>query len=264
MSKIYEYVKNNKVKLSSNEEKIKQYMLENFDKCNKTSEIAKEIYIAPSGVSRFLKKIKYKNIKHYNKDKKLEEEGIEKILEDIYLEKKKILKETFEMNSIKEIIDFSIVLSQAKIIYLYGLGYSRIEAQNIQLRLSRIGYKIILIKSRHDFIIKGGSHLINSSVFLFLSQTGETKEIIDILDFIKDNNIQTLTITNNRNSTISKFSKKTLLVPKIYSGYKIESIFSEVATALIFDLIYMVILYEDYSNSYKNYQKSIEFLNKIK
>lgn len=261
---LYSYIEHNVEGLSKNELRVREYLLNNYHKEFKTTQISNDLFISASTVSRYLKKINYKSIYQLNADKKLDNEDYSKVFERILQMKTELLSKTAEINSVKAVKEFTDILTKVKTIYIYGLGYSSMEGRNLQLRLSRIGYRVILLYNRHDMMMLSSSKEMKNSVCLFISQTGETEELIQTSIFLKEYDVKKLLLTNNPHSTLAKECDHQLLVPKIYSGYLMEIIFSEVTISLLLDFIYAIILLDNYDDSIKVYNKTKLFLKKNK
>ncbi len=259
---LYKYIEANDLNLSKNESRIRQYLLENYDTDFSTKKISQDLYMSPSTVSRYLKKIRYESIYKLNADKILDDQNYQELFANIVATKQELLERTIGLNSIDQIREFAYEIDKAKTIYIYGMGYSSLEGKNLQLRLSRIGYRVILLYNRHDMMMLSSSKEMKDSVCLFISQTGETRELIQIANFLKNYKVEKLLITNNRKSSLAKMCDQILIVPKIESGYKIEIIFSEITVNLLLDLIYAVLLMENYEKSIELYMKTCKFLKK--
>lgn len=258
---LYLYIKENAMNLSKNETLIREYILSHYGQTLSTKIISEALFIALSSVNRYLKKIKYQSIYQFNHDYKKDGNNYRNTFKEIIKFKHQLLDETFACNSDEEIVNFAKIITKARTIYIYGLGYSAYEGRNLQLRLSRIGYHAVLLNNRHDIIMQSSSKEMKDSVCIFISQTGETKELLDICQILSPYNTKRVLITNNVQSKLAKQCDKVLQVPKIYSGYLIETVFSEVCVNLLFDLLYSVILIDNYEEQIVLYNKTKFFLN---
>lgn len=256
---LYLYIKENTMNLSKNEILIRKYILNHYGEALSTKIISEALFIAPSSVNRYLKKIKYQSIYQFNHDYKMEGNNYCETFKEIVKFKHHLLDETFACNKEEDIVNFAKVIVQARTIYIYGLGYSAYEGRNLQLRLSRIGYHAVLLNNRHDIIMQSTSKEMKDSVCIFISQTGETKELLDICQILNPYNTKRVLITNDTHSQLASQCDQVLEVPKIYSGYLLETIFSEVCVNLLFDLLYSVVLLDNYEEQLVLYNKTKQF-----
>lgn len=95
------------------------------------------------------------------------------------------------------------ILENASIIYVYGVGASNLVAQNIAHKWSRIGKTCISISDSHQLIAAMSSRK-DDAVFFGISNSGETYEVVRLLERARENGCQTL--------GLSRFGKNSLAV----------------------------------------------------
>jgi arabinose-5-phosphate isomerase len=120
------------------------------------------------------------------------------------------------MNLAKQIqLDFEdlcskILATKGKLI-LMGIGKSGHIAQKISATLSSTGTSSFFIHPTEA--AHGDLGMINKDdSILILSNSGETKEIIEILPALKRSTLNIFTLTNNKKSTIAKAGKISLVI----------------------------------------------------
>ena len=104
----------------------------------------------------------------------------------------------------------SILHTKGKLI-LMGIGKSGHIAQKISATLSSTGTSSFFIHPTEAAHGDLGMISKNDSI-LILSNSGETKEIIDIMPSLKRATSNIFTLTNNNNSTIAKAGKINLTI----------------------------------------------------
>lgn len=256
MEKIKKYLQSYDFNLSKNEKLVKNYLIKSNEQQISSKKLSKKLFISQSTVSRYLKKIRYKSLKEFNADLIIQNQDLTTNFDDIVNTKISLIKATNQISQQEKFIKIAKQISNARLIYIYGVGYSEIAGRNLQLRLSRIGFNVILLNNRHDIILQSAAKQMNDVVCLFISQTGETHELIEICLFIQKYNVKSYVITNNEHSPMAKMVDEFLLVPKIYIGYKIETIFSEVTVSVILDQLYYTIIDSNYNQCITNYRQT--------
>lgn len=104
----------------------------------------------------------------------------------------------------KEIIEeASQAIEDAEIIYLYGIGSSYLVAQNISQKWSRIGKTCILMPDTHSLISSMTSD-DKKKLFIGISNSGETSEVVQLMKVAKKNGLETMSITQFGRNTLSK------------------------------------------------------------
>lgn len=104
----------------------------------------------------------------------------------------------------KEIIEEAIrAIEQAEIIYIFGIGSSYLVAQNIAQKWNRIGKTCIVIPDTHNLV----STMVTAnkkSLFIGVSNSGETTEVLQLMKIASKNELETLSITQFGKNSISE------------------------------------------------------------
>jgi len=106
----------------------------------------------------------------------------------------------------KNFINAVELLSQTKSrVIVTGMGKSGLVGRKIAATLSSCGTPAIFIhpaEAGHGDL----GMIIKGDVLLAISYSGETQEIVDLLDFVKRTGIKLVSITGNKNSKLAKYS----------------------------------------------------------
>lgn len=101
---------------------------------------------------------------------------------------------------IEQIVD---VLVEASVIYVYGIGASYLVAENIAQKWSRVGKTVVCVPDTHVLV----SILVSApkkAVFIAISNSGETKEVLKLADTAKKYEITTIGFTQFGNNSLLK------------------------------------------------------------
>lgn len=94
-----------------------------------------------------------------------------------------------------QVIDLSVdLMKEAPVIYVFGVGSSYLVAENIAQKWNRIG-KVCLCFSDMHILISSLASADKRSIFLGISHSGETKEVLSIIDIAHDLGIKTIAMT---------------------------------------------------------------------
>lgn len=130
-------------------------------------------------------------------------EPVSSIMDKMYWNSSLAMKETVSMleeDALNEAVD---LIRDASVIYTFGIGASSLGAENISHKWSRIGKTSIHIKDAHLLL----AALVASekdAVFIGISNSGETHEVIKLADLAKKNGHKTISITRFGNNSLSK------------------------------------------------------------
>lgn len=261
------FIKNYGNQTGSNDRLIKEYLLANWDSDEKILEISKNAYVSPASISRYIKKMRLATYKNFLRQKKLSRKSFageidyEVAFKDIVKLKQNILDETVSLVDKESLIASCSEISSAECVYMVGMGYSRIHAEAMCMRLNRIGKKAIIIENLQELPFVNEQKNLENCVCISVSQTGSTSSVNKICNFFKSNNVPIIGICSIVNSPMGELCEYVLETPKIKSGMYLEAIYSEVTVGAILDFIYTHILFSDYEKSLKNYNITVDSIN---
>ena len=114
----------------------------------------------------------------------------------------------------------ALIKCKSKVI-ICGVGKSGIIASKISATLSSVGTPSFSI-SASDCSHGDLGRITRNDILILISNSGNTSELNNIIDYAKKNKILLIGIMSNRNSTLYKSSKIKLLIPEVIeSGYGI-------------------------------------------
>lgn len=186
--------------LSATEKSIADYFLQNTEIENfAAASLAKELHVSEASLSRFAKKLGYKGYREFVFGYRKEEQGngntgsIAGVL-DYYEETFRMISKITDQAAIERVAK---ILAEKKRIYLYGLGSSGIAAEEMELRLLRIGVDAKCMRDFHQMVMNE-RQLNENSCVIGLSLSGKTKEIIKSLKEAQKRGAATILITANQ------------------------------------------------------------------
>lgn len=104
----------------------------------------------------------------------------------------------------EEIMEKAITaIENAEVIYIFGIGSSGLVAQNIAQKWSRIGKTCIVIPDTH-YLVTTMATTNKKSLFIGVSNSGKTSELVQLMKVARRNNIKTMSITQFGKNPISK------------------------------------------------------------
>ncbi len=159
-----------------------------------------------------------------------------------------VIKETaMELN--EEIIDQTITsIRNSEVIYVYGLGASWLIAEDIMQKWSRLGKVVIAYQDSHIYAsILSASP--KKSIFFCISNSGETPEILQLVDVAKENDCQTIGLSRFGNNALSQkvdLSLHHVRAPEAqYRSAATSSIFAQLLTIDVIFYAYVSKYYDD-------------------
>ncbi|WP_353949072.1 MurR/RpiR family transcriptional regulator [Sporolactobacillus sp. Y61] len=206
--------------LSRSEKKIGAYVLEHpADAVNhSTNELAQMIGVSPATIVRFCRSIGLSGFSQLKvrlyaesmgvMDQSLytdiePEEQTGEIAEKLAFRFQQSIAQTKELMDSPSMNSFSDLIDQKRVIYVYGLGASRVVAEDLAHKFSRIG-KAVMSYSDHHLL---ASALINADpdcMLVAISNSGETDEVIKMVRIARQNGLYTVGISHNGTNQLSE------------------------------------------------------------
>lgn len=197
-------IKKYKNKLNDTENLIIDYILKNKSEvCNLTvKQFSQKLFLVPNSIMRFCKKLNYTGFSEMKILLK-EEINTKPSLQNSNLEKD--IFNTINLIDI-DIIEKTVqILKKSKNIIIYGKGQNTLICEIFYKELKIILNNVIFFNQRHEIINKINNLSQNDTIF-FISQTGETPEIIEIVKMAKQQKCKIITLTNITQNNLQSMS----------------------------------------------------------
>ncbi|AYG00784.1 MurR/RpiR family transcriptional regulator [Lactococcus allomyrinae] len=266
--------------LSPNEAKVGEYILKFPEEIItlSTQDIAKNSQVSPATVVRFVKSIGLDGVPHLKQQLSIWQANAQS--ETDFQE----LRPNEEIDSIKSKLKARInhmtelvnehlsndalkitaqLIEEAQLIFVFGIGASYLVAQDLAQKFNRIGKTAMCEDNTHTTAVI----LMNNKqkkLFFAVSDRGESKEVLEMVELAKNQKITTVAITGKENSSLARSADYPLIS---ISGENFE--FRQAATVSMMAQIYLVdILFYTYvSNNFERSRdsilKSLKAINKI-
>lgn len=253
--------------LPQSERKIAQFILDNPSSTigMTANNLAKESGTSPASVIRFCKSIgipsftelkirlsaeidspSYTSYSDITPDEPINEIK-NKLLGNAY----QSMKETLNILSVSDIEKFVEAIDDSDIIYVFGLGASYLVAENIAQKWNRIGKTCVCIADPH-LLISILSSSTKNSVFIGISNSGETKEVLSLVKVAQMNDVKTISLTQFGSNSLS--SKVDISIQTVKS--KEAELRSAATSSLLSQFMAVDVLFYSYVS--KNYDANIE------
>lgn len=265
MNIFQKFIKNYGQMKTANDKQIKEFILSNWDNNYKIVELSKNAFVSNASISRYIKKMRLHSYKDFMRQKKFsrqylgEEKEYGQVYKSIVDKKKLLLDETLANIDMDLLIKAGELVTTSETVYIVGMGYSRVQAEAMCMRLNRIGKKAIYIDSMQELPFVEEKLSDTRSVCIAISQTGDTSSVNNLCKHFNEVNVKTISIICECKSELATVSDIALCVPKIYSGMYLETVYSEVTVNAVLDFLYSHNLFENYEASIENYNQSTKY-----
>lgn len=250
-SKIHNYYS----QLTVSEKKIADYLVNNPEIAVKfnINELAEAIGCAPSSITKFVKKLKYRSFS----DMRFElmrtvdsdsAEGFSEItnwsvsldsLSQHYVNGiTRTFEETLEINDFDNFTKVAELLEGAETVYLFGVGNSSVIARDFQQKLIRLNKRCVF-DIDGNFGVQNAMLATSRDLAVCISYSGDTNEVNKAARKIKEANCPLVTITRCAKTPLSSLGDICLFAPNSEQVIRIASIFSRYSFIFMIDIIFL-------------------------
>lgn len=242
---------------SEKEKKIAEFILNEPEKVihGTINQVADEIDSADSTVFRFCKRLGYNGFQDLkialaSEQSTLLNEIHEKI--EKADDEKTVLEKIFQSNiqtlsDTLEVIDedqFSLAVERiliSKKIEFFGFGGSNAIAMDAYHKFIRTGLPVNYQVDSH-LQLMASSQLKKEDIAILISHTGHTREVIELLEVLKKNDVYTIGITGFAESPLSRGVDLTLNTLSEETDFRSEALASRIAQLSILDALYVSLM----------------------
>lgn len=154
-------------------------------------------------------------------------------------------------------------LLQAKMILFYGVGGSAAAAVDGHYKFAKLGFHAVMTLDFH-FMLSIASHMQKGDVFMAISTSGKTKDVIELARFAKSRGATVIAVTAVGKSPLYKEADITIGIPMVEHENRIGSIASKTVQMNIIDTLYVAVFHQIGSYIEEPYMKASQAVSKLK
>jgi RpiR family murPQ operon transcriptional repressor len=239
-----------------------------------SSMLAQQLNIAQSTVIRFTQKLGYPSFREflvdlnagYSREVPFEEEVVAdentkdtnlRVLAQYY----DVLNITHRYNPPVEFDKSVALIRKARKIVLFGVGNSAIFCEYLGNQLTKLGYLATSFRDTHTFLV-AASMLDKNDLLILVSESGETKEILDAVAMAKHNQVPILAVTGKAKSTLQANAEAILTTIVFETDTRLNLLTVRVSQLMVIDLLYINLFKADFKVNFDKVQRSDSLLRK--
>lgn len=131
----------------------------------------------------------------------------------------------------------SEAMVNAKKIIIFGLGGSSVVAQDLKLKLRRIDVNAELVQDNHSALTVL-ANMQEGDVAFFVSSSGRTKEIIEVMKFGNKQGVTLILMTQNIPSPARRLSTITIVMSEEEHNIKFATMTARIVQLVIIDTLF--------------------------
>ncbi|WP_289029456.1 MurR/RpiR family transcriptional regulator [uncultured Paraglaciecola sp.] len=244
--------------LSSSELKLAKFALDSSNAIRELSsqELANVVGVSQSSVVKFSQKLGYKGYPAFKMgvidalntstaNSKLHgkitvNDGFSQMSDKLLSSKVSVLNETRNLNDEKSLVAAVELLKSSKRILICGLGGSALVGKDFSYKLQKLGILAIEEADAHAQLAFAATLGVNDLVFA-ISESGNTKEIINVVSEAKHNNTKVISLTRFGTTPISDLAEVKLYSVADEESARLSSILARTAQEFIIDILFIAI-----------------------
>jgi DNA-binding MurR/RpiR family transcriptional regulator len=158
------------------------------------------------------------------------------------------IQQTLEMLDGHALVDAASAVSSARRIVVFGVGGSGLIAQDLQLRLSRIDLPVWAPADSHSALMTV-SLLTPDDVFLGISRSGRTVEVVEAMNEAHSRGATTIALTSFPSSPLGDRASIVLTTHVQDTSVRHGSLAARYAQLLVVDCVYTAVAQQTYERS---------------
>lgn len=226
-------------------------------------ELAHELSISSSSITRFCKKIGLKNFKelmylyeqHLNTQKDMEVSNISLELQSEYFRIFHLVDQSFDSETLDRVCKY---IYDRRIINIFAFGLSATAAQDFKFRFSRLGKFIEVIHDKDA--IKMSSQVLEKGDLVFIFTLRGNSYLEELAQNLKEKGSIVVTILGNKKSRLAKLSDIVLYTASLSGEESTGMISSQIPILILIDMLYYqyVRTYTDALSNWASTEKIIK------
>lgn len=249
-------IKNLSPTFSDKEKKIAEFITNNPEKIvhGTINQVAINLGLADSTVFRFCKRLGYKGFQDMKIAIASERSNMNEVHESVKKNdsKKTILEKVFQSNiqtledTLKIINEEDIALAVEKLVQsnhieFFGVGGSNAVAMDGYHKFIRTGLPVNYQLDSH-LQLMSSTQLKKGDIAILISHTGQTKDILHILETLKEKNVYTIGITGFFKSPLNRGVDLSLSTLSEETDFRSEALSSRIGQLTIMDALYVAVM----------------------
>lgn len=192
-----------------------------------------------------------------------EDDSYSEIANKVFSANKSALNSTASLltdEALKKAVSY---IMNADTLYFFGLGASGIVAQNGYHKFLRTAIKVDNTIDYHMQLMQA-TRLSKKDCAIIISHSGENKDIIEIAQVLKDNNVPIVVITSFGNSTLINYGDVNLLSISEEQNFRVEALHALIAQMSLVDSLFMMVAVESGNETEDTFKAIRSEINKTR
>lgn len=169
------------------------------------------------------------------------DDSIETIAKKFYSVNLEALNTTIANMSYEAIGQAAAAIKKAARVHFAGIGHSGMTAQETKYKFMRVGFHSDTYTDEHTMLMMAS--IMNEEDLVFsISHSGNTREIVKMLEIAKENKAVTICVTGDEHSPVTEIADHTVHYVSTESLFQTGAVSTKIAQLFVIDLIYTEVI----------------------
>jgi DNA-binding MurR/RpiR family transcriptional regulator len=204
----------------------------------------------------------FESLPYEREEEITEHDSLDNVLDKVFSNSIQVLKEARSVADAATIGKAARLIFQARRVIIFGVGGSASVGMDFEHKLLRIG---IISHAYSDFhlMLMAASQLDKKDVVIAISQSGETREMLNAAHTAIANKAKLICITNDNGSPLSQCSDLSIFSPAMSGPLLGQNAVARIVQLNLLDSLFIAILLEDYQGNKEKLSRGIDVVSPL-
>ncbi|WP_255562125.1 SIS domain-containing protein [Rahnella sp. PD12R] len=204
----------------------------------------------------------FESLPYEREEEITEHDSLDNVLDKVFSNSIQVLKEARSVADAATIGKAARLIFQARRVIIFGVGGSASVGMDFEHKLLRIG---IISHAYSDFhlMLMAASQLDEKDVVIAISQSGETREMLNAANTAIANKAKLICITNDNGSPLSQCSDLSIFSPAMSGPLLGQNAVARIVQLNLLDSLFIAILLEDYQGNKEKLSRGIDVVSPL-
>lgn len=264
--------------LNTNERRIGEWLITKGNITQETGlrEVADILEVSEPFVVKVAKKIGYSGFRElrsalityfnflpYEKEEEITiNDNLDTVLDKVFSNSIQVLKEAQSVADTKIIGQAADIIFSARRVVILGVGGSASVCNDFEHKLLRIGILSHTYSDLH-LMLMVTSQLSEQDVIIVISQSGDTRELLQAVEIAKHNRAKVICITNDNVSPLSQCADLSIFSPAMSGPLLGQNAVARIVQLNLLDTLFIAILLLDYQGNSEKLQRGMQVVGPL-
>ncbi len=263
------------------EQKVADYILKNVDEVIYASitSLSKETGVSEATIVKLCQRLGYsgyqelkimlaRESQQQGRQEKIygeinPDDSLAQVKDKMFQKYQEVLGNTKSLLDGRKIARIIELIGKSQRLYFFGFGASSLVARDAELKFTRINIPATAVDRVHDQKMLS-ANLTEKDLVFAISNSGRTREILEAVDILQENNCPVVAITSQAGSPLGQRADYLLLNSSKETPFRGSAMASRMAQMAVIDMIFLGTALENYEETNRALQRTHEAVQSSK